>query len=149
MITKQRAALIVEDDDDIREVLRDLLEDAGYTVQEVADGVTALATLRASTRSLLVLLDNLLPGMDGADLLATLEDDAADDLAERERSPHSVFQHAYVLITASPQKITLEQAERLAWLGVPVVAKPFDITTFTAAVTVAADRLSPDIIAGC
>lgn len=145
MLAGQQEALVVEDDDAIREVLRDLLEDAGYVVQDVADGEDALAILRAHTHGLLVLLDNQLPSLDGAAVLAALDDDAAgalDDAAQGEPIPHAIMRHAYILLTASPQKITPELAARLARLDGQIVAKPFDLTTFTAAVNQAAHHLS-------
>lgn len=139
MATSQRKALIVEDDDDIRAVLREILEGAGYAVQEAADGITALDALLASPERRLVMLDNLLPGMDGIRLLTLLEGERAADGSAAGSQP--ALRHVYVFITASPQKITPEQAERLACLGAPVVAKPFDLATLNAAIERAAQRL--------
>ena len=139
MGTVLREALIVEDASAIREVLRDVLEDAGYTVHEATDGVDALAILGASPRGLLVLLDNLLPGLDGLDILAALE---ARGTTTGAQGLCPITQHAYVLITASPQRITPEHAARLLRLGVPVLAKPFDLADFMGAVDQAMRRLS-------
>lgn len=141
--TMQRAVLVVEDDDAIREVLRDLLEEEGYTVQDAVDGKEALAILRGDAHGLVVLLDNLLPGMDGADVLAALDDggETAEADATAGQQTSALARHAYVLITASPQKITPELKARLARLGAPTITKPFDIARLRQAVRQASQRL--------
>lgn len=61
-----RSVLVVEDDGDIRMLLVDLLEDAGYRVAEARDGREALEILE-SGKSLpdVVILDLMMPVMDG------------------------------------------------------------------------------------
>ena len=61
---------IVEDDEDIRTTLRFLLEDAGYSIREAANGVVALELLRSASSPMVVLLDLMLPILDGAGVLA-------------------------------------------------------------------------------
>jgi DNA-binding response OmpR family regulator len=56
--------LIVDDEATLREVVRRYLERDGYTVIEAGDGHQALALLRADRPDLIV-LDVMLPGMDG------------------------------------------------------------------------------------
>ena len=56
--------LIMEDEEAIRSILRELLLDAGYEVEEAADGPEGIAKFRAG-RFVLVLLDLMLPGLDG------------------------------------------------------------------------------------
>ena len=56
--------LIIEDEEAIRSILRELLLDAGYEVEEAADGPEGIAKFRAG-RFVLVLLDLMLPGLDG------------------------------------------------------------------------------------
>ncbi len=60
------AVLVVDDDADIRDGLREILEDAGHTVSEARNGKDALAALRAAA-SLpdIILLDLMMPVMDG------------------------------------------------------------------------------------
>ena len=55
--------LLIEDDPDIREGVRILLESEGYAVDEAADGETGLALAGADTD--LVILDVMMPGMSG------------------------------------------------------------------------------------
>jgi DNA-binding response OmpR family regulator len=56
--------LVVDDDTDIRALLRELLERRGFSVSEAADGRQALQELYGG-RPDLVLLDVGMPGMDG------------------------------------------------------------------------------------
>jgi CheY-like chemotaxis protein len=58
--------LIVEDDPPMRVLLADLLTEAGYIVATMANGATALDSLRhAPTPPQLILLDLMMPVMDG------------------------------------------------------------------------------------
>jgi two-component system, chemotaxis family, chemotaxis protein CheY len=62
------AVFMVEDDADLRESLKDLLEFEGYSVEWASDGVDALAKLRANPiKPKLILLDWMMPKMDGAE----------------------------------------------------------------------------------
>lgn len=56
--------LIIEDEPVIRDILRELLTDAGYEVEEAADGLEGVEKFRAGSFSL-VLLDLMLPKLDG------------------------------------------------------------------------------------
>ena len=58
--------LVVDDDRDIRDSLIELLEEHGYAAAGAANGLEALAVLRASPRlPCLILLDLMMPTMDG------------------------------------------------------------------------------------
>lgn len=67
--------LIVDDDADIREALSDTLEDEGFEVATAENGAAALAYLRRDTRPALVLLDWMMPVMDGAQFQGELSAD--------------------------------------------------------------------------
>jgi two-component system cell cycle response regulator DivK len=58
--------LVVEDQEDLRAILRDLLTASGYTVIEAVDGAEGVAKAR-SEDSDLVLMDIQLPVLDGYD----------------------------------------------------------------------------------
>ena len=58
--------LVVEDQEDLRAILRDFLSASGYTVIEAADGAESVAKA-ASERPDLVLMDIQLPVLDGYD----------------------------------------------------------------------------------
>jgi CheY-like chemotaxis protein len=57
--------LVIDDDEDIREALGDVLGDAGYSVRVAASGSEALELLRDLEPPSLILLDLMMPGMDG------------------------------------------------------------------------------------
>ena len=49
-----RKALVVDDDDDIRALVTELLRHSGFEVDEAADGSTALAAVRRDEPDLVV-----------------------------------------------------------------------------------------------
>ncbi len=57
--------LLVEDDLDVRESLVDALESEGYRVLAARDGVEALEHLRTNPAPALILLDMMMPRMNG------------------------------------------------------------------------------------
>ncbi|MCW5890569.1 MAG: response regulator [bacterium] len=57
--------LLVDDNDDAREALAYLIEQTGCQVIEARDGEQALAVLRRGIRPGLILLDLMMPGLDG------------------------------------------------------------------------------------
>jgi CheY-like chemotaxis protein len=57
--------LIVDDDTDVREVLGELLADEGYETRMCPNGRAALEMLRGGARPRLILLDLMMPVMDG------------------------------------------------------------------------------------
>ena len=63
--------LLVDDEDDLRRVMRDLLEREGFTVQEARDGVQALDEVDRHAPDIIV-LDLNLPGLDGYGVLSHL-----------------------------------------------------------------------------
>jgi len=63
--TDEPSILIVDDDADIREALIDILTDHGYRVEAVRNGREALEHLRLGARPRLILLDAMMPVMDG------------------------------------------------------------------------------------
>ena len=57
--------LVVEDDDDIREALTQILQLEGYAVREAANGREALDIAKHTPSPSLILLDLMMPIMDG------------------------------------------------------------------------------------
>jgi len=123
--------LIVDDDEAIRETMRFALEDSGFSVDEAADGLAALRALRGVRAPMVVLLDLMMPGLDGAGVVGSI---AADQSLAR--------RVAVVLITASSRTLPLAFVNLLTDLSVPVINKPFDVDKLIAAVTQAAHRLA-------
>ncbi len=112
----QPEILVVDDDFSIRETLRLALEEDGYTVAEVAEGRSALEYLRHHSDPMVVLLDHVMPGMDGAHTLLAVAQD--EYLAKT---------HAYILLTGSTRNIVAALLRPLGDLSVAVIAKPFDL----------------------
>ena len=65
--------LVVEDDPDTRLTVRTLLEDEGLETVEAANGRIALDLLTAGLAPKLIVLDLVMPGMDGVELLKILK----------------------------------------------------------------------------
>ncbi len=57
--------MLVEDDEDIRNSLKEILEDVGHTVITAADGLIALELLQTGARPGVILLDLMMPVMNG------------------------------------------------------------------------------------
>jgi sigma-B regulation protein RsbU (phosphoserine phosphatase) len=70
------AILVVDDDESSREMLARRLRRCGYTVSAVAGGLQALALARVQQFDL-VLLDMIMPGLDGFQVLAKFKTDLA------------------------------------------------------------------------
>jgi len=99
--------LVVDDDEDIRLLLRELLERAGYAVDEAEDGRTALRTL-FTTPPALVILDVTMPDMDGYQTLERIRD---------------LSEVPVLMLTARTQE--LEKVRGLSAGADDYVAKPF------------------------
>jgi signal transduction histidine kinase/DNA-binding response OmpR family regulator len=68
-----QAVLVVEDDDDTREMMVRTLANDGWTVREAANGRLALDRVRESVPEL-ILLDLMMPEMDGFEFIAHLRE---------------------------------------------------------------------------
>jgi CheY-like chemotaxis protein len=64
-------ALVVDDDDDLREALCEALVDEGYEASGAADGEQALAMIRRRAPDV-ILLDLMMPNMNGWEFCAEL-----------------------------------------------------------------------------
>src|ERR687895_2373358 len=108
--------LVVEDEPQLRALLRMYLEREGYLVTDVGDGAAALTAYDA-TGADLVVLDLMLPGMQGETVL--------EELRERDPVP--------ILITSAKRS----DVERIAGLRAGAddyLAKPFNPRELTARV---------------
>jgi CheY-like chemotaxis protein len=122
--------LVVEDDRDTREMLRLLLEDAGYTVAEARDGLEGLKAVQASVIPLVVLLDLDLPMLSGVEVLQAVA-----------RDPRLATNYACILMTAMSHRQYQAAEEICAKLSTPFIVKPFNIDTLLNQVASAARRL--------
>jgi CheY-like chemotaxis protein len=64
-VAERHRILVVEDDDDVRQSLVQLLRGEGFDGVAAASGEEALAQLRAGLRPCVILLDLMMPGMNG------------------------------------------------------------------------------------
>ena len=81
MESSDRVVFVVEDDADIRDMIRQILELEGYAVRTASDGFDALAQIRHGERPRLILLDLMMPGMNGWEFRAAqLEDPSLADI---------------------------------------------------------------------
>jgi CheY-like chemotaxis protein len=76
----KKTILLVEDDEDTSESLRELLEEHGYHVVQGRDGRDAQEKLRASVRPDCILLDLWMPGKDGWTFAAELKEGGLGDI---------------------------------------------------------------------
>jgi FixJ family two-component response regulator len=123
--------MIVDDDDDLRQMVSEMLHEAGYRTVEMADGISALDLLQQQQEHYIVLLDILLPQLDGAALLG---------IVARQRS--LALHNAFVLMTGKPL-IAFPVLRRLAAeMGALILPKPFDMQTLLDAVAQASRTLA-------
>ena len=107
-----KRVLIIDDEDDLREIAQDSLEMlGGYQVSTASSGSEGLAGARAQQPDA-ILLDMMMPDMDGSATFLKLQDDATNQGIP------------VILLTA---KVQSSDRLRFAELGVAgVIAKPFD-----------------------
>lgn len=103
--------LVVDDEPHIGRIIRTRLEQAGFTVLLAEHGAEALSHLESTTSVALVVLDLMLPGMTGTDILRILRGDAR-------------WRHLpCIVLTAAGQDAQLREVESL---GVSeIMTKPF------------------------
>jgi CheY-like chemotaxis protein len=75
MTGRNHTVLLVDDDPDIREIVTLVLRLNNLSVVTASDGVEALELLRGAPEIGLVLLDLMMPRMDGGELLRALKGD--------------------------------------------------------------------------
>jgi len=114
-----KVVLIVEDDDDVRESLAEVLKDNDYVTREATHGRDTLDSLRAGgTKPCLILLDLMMPVMDGRQFRAAQMNDPA--LA------------AIPVVVLSAHTDAAELARQMGVLD--VLKKPIDLASLLATV---------------
>lgn len=116
--------LVVDDEDDIRATISDILEDEGYDVSVAADAATARAEV-SRERPDLILLDVWMPGVDGITLL-------------REWSREGTARCPVVILSGHGTVETAVEATRLG--AVDFVEKPLSLAKLLRTVEKALDR---------
>ncbi|MFD2367387.1 response regulator transcription factor [Pseudoduganella sp. GCM10020061] len=69
---KSHSILVIEDDDHIAQILKFMLQRQGFLVTVAADGAVARSHIQASPPPELVLLDVMLPHVDGFELVRVI-----------------------------------------------------------------------------
>ncbi len=110
--------LIVDDDRDIRELLAAVVASDGHVAQTAVDGVDALEQLRRGATPGLILLDMMMPRLDGEQFLKALRSDA-----KTEAIP-------VVILTGHAMG-----RQKAAELGVECLMKPVEIDDLERALT--------------
>ena len=105
--------MIVEDDEDIRADLTAILRVKGFDVSEAANGKEALARLRGGDRPCLIVLDLMMPVMNGWELRAAMIGDAA-------------LAAIPVVVVSGKGRIAPEEERTLA--PAAVLVKPFELS---------------------
>jgi two-component system OmpR family response regulator len=118
--------LVVDDDDDIREILYDFLMEEGYQVSLAQNGEQAIATLKREC-GLLVLLDLRLPGIDGEGIIRWVQNAQRTD-------------HQIVVMTAG-RPVPLERRLLAEGSVQAVVHKPINMDRLLALL----ERLAPRV----
>jgi two-component system response regulator CpxR len=104
--------MVVEDDAEIRELLREVLEDEGFVVAVAEHGKQALDALEAGIQPAMILVDLMMPVMNGWELLDVL----------KERFP------------TIPVTVVSAVADRVPPGNVPLIKKPINLDTLIEAV---------------
>src|SRR6185503_6498162 len=102
--------LVVDDDDDARALMKELLEGSGYAVSLARDGLAALELLTKKLDPSLVILDWEMPVMSGGELLSAMK---ADERLSR---------LAVLIVSGSVKSIACKDAAVVGF-----VPKPLDV----------------------
>jgi len=112
MVAKTKSILVIDDNDDIRGLLSLVLQKEGYEVLEAAGGSVALIKINESKPDL-ILLDVMMPGLSGLEVLATI----------RESREKKISEVPVIMITA---KSTIDDIDAAIELGAnSYIVKPF------------------------
>ena len=79
MYAHSGAVFLADDEDDLRDTLQDWFEEEGFLVLPAREGAEALARMSGFTGSAVVIVDLVMPGMDGWRLIDAMR--ARPDLA--------------------------------------------------------------------
>lgn len=112
--------LVVEDDEDLRELVVDTLRNEGFTVEGAANGAEALRTLADSPDPTLIFLDLMMPSMNGWEFL------------DAQRKDPRLSQHKVVTISALKSSASLEDSTPLKTDG--AINKPLSLDRIWSAV---------------
>ena len=73
-----KTLMLVDDDEQVRSSMGELLRQLGFSVLLMQDGASALTALQGTAKVDCFILDYQMPGMDGLELLAAIKGKAPD-----------------------------------------------------------------------
>ncbi len=115
----------IEDDEDISYIIKATLEKQGYKVKSFSDGESFLDAFKIEKPNL-ILLDMMLPKIQGKDLLRYLRNDPNNDDIQ--------------IIIVSANKLTIDKIDGLDLGADDYIAKPFDLLELISRVNAKARR---------
>jgi CheY-like chemotaxis protein len=124
-VTGRGRVLVVDDEPEVLDVLRELLEELGYEARSAASGEQAIAAM-ATTRPQVVFLDLAMPGISGLEALTYF------------RQHHRTV--PVIVITGAPGQESAQKARAAG--AFDVLAKPFDMAALQSLVA-QATRVAP------
>jgi CheY-like chemotaxis protein len=130
--------LVANADADMRELLVEVLSEAGHKVTAVSDGEVAWRLLHALPSSMVAVLDIVMPRRGGLHVLEKILSD-----------PQVVRRHGLIVLTALPLcRLGLVAFDRLSHLpeSVVVLNKPFDLEDLEQAVESVAQKCLVEVL---
>jgi CheY-like chemotaxis protein len=121
----KRSILVIEDEMDIRDTLKLILEDAGFEVHSASNGSDAFDVLKQISTPQLILLDVLMPVMNGCEF-------------RRAQLDSNEFNKIPVLVMSADN----HARRKIAETGLTFLKKPIDLTELLEKVEKLADRAS-------
>ena len=113
------SVMVVEDDEDIRADLVAILRVKGFEVAEATNGKDAIAQLQGGARPCLIVLDLMMPVMNGWELRAAMRADTA-------------LAAIPVVVVSGKGRISTDEEQTLA--PAAVLVKPFELAELLALV---------------
>jgi CheY-like chemotaxis protein len=112
--------LLIEDDENIRKMLRISLEEYGYAVTEACDGKQGLASYKASPADL-VLTDLVMPEKEGLETIRDLR---------------KSYPHVKIIAMSGGSRTNVGENLKMAKLlgAAALVSKPFEVSTLAATI---------------
>jgi CheY-like chemotaxis protein len=114
--------LIVDDDEEIRALLQDMLSEEGYQVDTARDGQEALDRLQREG-GWVILLDIMMPNVDGREVIRQLEDN------------HTLRDKNKVALMSAGGRLAQERMNLTSDVVAALLPKPFDLDDVLAVVS--------------
>jgi PleD family two-component response regulator len=122
--------LVADDDSDLRDILRSVLEPAGFAVIEAADGEEALGIIRARSPGLII-LDYIMPRMTGPQVCAQMKQDV-------------LLQHIPIIMLTGKSEVQ-DKVYGITAGADDYLVKPFEPQELLARVTMVLRRITRDL----